>query len=63
MLNVGLPPSVSSKLLSTAANMHLLRSRTKLIAHRTALMKFHDELADLKSHFDGHGDFDAKTLG
>ena len=40
-----------------------LRSADKLGTHKTTLMKFHDELADLKSHFDGGGDFDAKTLG
>ncbi|CAE7871175.1 unnamed protein product [Symbiodinium necroappetens] len=39
------------------------KSADKLGTHKTTLMKFHDELADLKSHFDGGGDFDAKTLG
>ena len=34
----------------------------KLQNHSATLMKLHDELADLKSHFDGHGDFDAKPL-
>ncbi|CAE7842228.1 unnamed protein product [Symbiodinium microadriaticum] len=35
-------------------------SEEKIQNHVKTLMKLHDELADVKSHFDGHGDFDAK---
>lgn len=41
-----------------------LRSKDKVEKFRTNLMLYHDELADLKSYFDGQGNdaFDEKTV-
>ena len=42
-----------------------LRSKAKVDGFKSNLNKYHDELADLKSYFDGHRDddsFDPKNL-